>query len=233
MKRYVKNSLWIRLVFYFLVLTISGRCIKKTTSNEIFKDDFNRDNSSSTLGSNWTLSLPAGTTFTINNSMAKPLGSNATTEAALPSALYNKKVTGSFKVSAKFTISGIADYDSMGYLIARSAAMDIPTDAYLCGYYFDTTTVAPNKKYYFTLRKIASNVSYEIAKVAMHQLTSGKSDTITFTIDNTTLKCEISGNSTVSITTTDSSFGDGYAGIMGGGNNTPYLFFDDFLIEKL
>lgn len=219
------------LAGFFLCMLFSNQCIKKTDNKEIFRDKFDRSNSS-TLGSDWTINMPSvGTLFTINGNMAKPLGGSGTTEVTVPSALYNQKVKGSFKASAKFVISG-GDYESLGYIIARSAASDVPTDGYLCGYYYSLGTASP-KKYYFSLRKVSSGTVTSIADVAMHQLTSGKSDTITFTVDNSTLKCEISGNSTIGISITDSSFGDGYTGLLGGGNNSQYLFFDDFLIEKL
>ncbi len=207
-------------------------CVKKTESKEIFKDNFDRDNSSSSLGASWTISMPGGNTFFgINSAMAKPLGNTATTEAGLPSALYTGKISGGFKVSAKFIISG-GDYDSMGYLVGRSAASDVPTDGYLCGYRY-TGTVGVDKVYAFTLRKMTSGVASTIAEVAMHKLVTGKTDTITFTIDGTSLKCEMSGNSTISISVTDGSYGDGYVGILGGGNSTQTLFFDDFLVERL
>lgn len=165
--------------------------------------------------------------------MAKPVAATSTLIGELPSALYTQKVKGSFKVSSKFIISG-GDYESMGYLIARSAASDIPADSYLCGYYYVLGSTSP-RKYFFALRKLSAGALTTIGEAPMHLLASGITDTITFTLDNTTLKCEIAGNSTISISVSDSSYGDGYTGIIGGGGalNTNYLHFDDFLVEKL
>ncbi len=215
-----------------MVLLAFSQCIKKTTSNEIFKDDFNRSGSSS-LGSKWTTRIISPAVgFQISNNKAQPLGSGIIADESLPSALYTDKIKGSFKVSAKFSISGASNYFSSGYLIGRSAASDAPIDSYLCGYYFVQGSSNPYK-YNFALRKEASGVVASFGDVAMHQLTSGISDKITLTFDGTKITCAIEGNSTISISLVDSSFGDGYTGITGGGNSTPYLYFDDFLAEKL
>lgn len=209
----------------------AGACKKSTSTNEIFKDDFNRSNSIS-LGANWTTRIISPAVgFQISNNQAQPLGGTITADESLPSALYAKKVTGSFKVSAKFSISG-GTYLSSGYLIGRSAASDAPVDSYLCGYYYVTGSSSPYK-FNFSLRKEANGVVASFGDVALHQLTSGISDKITLTFDGNKITCAIEGNSTISISLIDSSFGDGYTGMTGGGNSTPYLYFDDFLAEKL
>lgn len=216
------------------ILVLALFACKKSSSTEsktIFSDDFARANSTS-LGSNWTSYLPSGTSFQISSAQAKPESPGATAETGLAAALYVNKVTGSFKVSAKFSITG-GNYDTMGYLIGRSVSGDLPTNSYLCGYYWDTTTASPNQKYYLSLRKVSSSVVTSFGDAQIHTLSSGKADTITFTFDGTTLKCEIAGNSTIAITVADGSFSDGYVGMMGGGRTSPYLFFDNFLVEKL
>lgn len=216
----------------FLCVLFSNQCIKKTDSKEIFKDDFNRANLSS-LGSKWTTRIISPAVgFQISNNQAQPLGGTVSSDETLPSSLYTEKVKGSFKVSAKFSISGGANYFSSGYLIGRSAASDAPIDSYLCGYYFVTGSSNPYK-YNFSLRKESNGVVASFGDVALHQLVNGISDKITLTFDGNKITCAIEGNSTISISLIDSSFGDGYTGITGGGNSTPYLYFDDFLVEKL
>lgn len=209
----------------FAVLLLTGvlNCKKTTDTKEIFKDDFNRGS----IGGDWVLNLPSGTTFGISSGAAYPV-SSGTAITALPAAIYKNKVTGSFKVSAKFSISGGA-YTNQAYIIGRSTSADTPANAYVCGYYYSTVL----SKSLFMLGRTSSSTLGDFADVGMHTLNSGIADTITLTFDGSTIKCEMGGNSTISVSIKDSTYGDGYIGLMGGGLNTNYIYFDDFNAEKL
>jgi hypothetical protein len=211
-------------------LTVFSHCIKKTSTKEIFKDDFNR---SGGLGAKWTLNLPSGTNFITSNNRAYPTAGGLEF-IELPAATYKEKVTENFKVSAKFTIT-TTKFTNKGFIFARSAASDSPLDSYVCGYYYvaPTTTPVAAEKYLFLLGKAVSGTLYGYGEIAMHTLNPGISDTVTFTLDGSTLKCEMAGNSTISVSVKDASLGNGYTGITGGGASTNYLAFDDFLVEKL
>lgn len=206
-----------------LVCFLTLHCKKSSESKEIFKDDFNRGS----FGSNWVIGLPGGTSFGISSGAAYPV-SSGTTFSAMPTAMYQTKVTGGFKLSAKFSISG-GQYKSLAYLIGRSTGTDSAANSYACGYYYDSTADAT----FFAFGRAASSTLSNIGNVAMHTLNSGISDTIALTFDGTSIKCEISGNSTIAISVKDSTYGDGYIGLLGGGNNSNYIYFDDFSAEKL
>lgn len=210
-----------------LVVLFSNQCIKKTESKEIFKDQFNRTDTS--LGANYTINLPGGTSFKINSNRAYP-SSTGSLFAALPSAMYTKKVTGAHKISASFQIAG-GTYTGSAFIIGRSAASDVGSDSYVCGYDLNTALTTP--KQVFMLGRVSSGTLSILADVGLHTLSAGIQDTVTFTFDGTTIKCEMAGNSTMSITVKDSTFGDGYAGLAGGNNAGNFFYFDDFLIEKL
>ena len=209
------------LISVFLPITL--HCKKNVDTKDIFKDDFNRGS----IGGDWVLNLPSGTTFGISSGAAYPV-SSGTAITALPAAIYKNKVTGSFKVSAKFSISGGA-YTNQAYIIGRSTSADTPANAYVCGYYYSTLL----GKSLFMLGRTSSSTLADFADVGMHTLNSGIADTLTFTFDGSTIKCEMSGNSTISVSIKDSTYGDGYIGLIGGGASTNYIYFDDFTAEKL
>ena len=206
-----------------LMFSALVNCKKSSDTKEIFKDDFNRGS----IGGDWVLNLPSGTSFGISSGAAYPVSSGTAT-TALPAAMYKNKVTGSFKVSAKFSISGGA-YTNQAYIIGRSTSADTPANAYVCGYYYSTVLT----KSLFMLGRTASSTLGDFADVGMHTLNSGIADTLTLTFDGNTIKCEMSGNSTISVSIKDSTYGDGYIGLIGGGASTNYIYFDDFTAEKL
>lgn len=207
-----------------LIATLSLACKKSSDSKEIFRDGFDRADGG--LGASYNVYLPSGSSFVISGMRAWP----STTSTALPAAIHNQRTGVTYKASAKFIING-TDFAGDAYIIAKSTSADIPSNAYACGYLYDSGTAPEIHKFF--LGKLTSGTMTILGQAAMHTLVSGTTDTITFTSNYNSLKCEISGGSTISITVNDNSYGDGFVGLMGGKQNFNFVYFDDFLIERL
>ena len=73
----------------------------KGDGKEIFQDDFN----STSLDGAWIRNLQAGSDFSIVGGEAHPVAGGGTL-GAMPSLIYRVKITGGFKVGARFSIAG-------------------------------------------------------------------------------------------------------------------------------
>ena len=202
-----------------MCLLFASQC-KHGNSNEIFSDDFDRTE----LGADWVLNLPGGASFEIASDRAYPFaaGSNLT---ALPAAKYKEKVTGNFKVSAKFSIRD-GTFSGRGYLIGRAASDEATERGYVCGYYYNSFS----SKYVFMLGRYDTTLLVDLATTAMHNLSQGVTDTVSMSFDGQKITCSLSGNSSLTLSATDSTYGDGYIGLYGGGADTNYLYSSSFRI---
>lgn len=171
------------------------------------------------MGANYTTYIPQGASFIVTQGMAYPgyVGS-------APSAIYSQKVSGKIKVSAKFVISGTTAYTGLGYIIVRSIVSDFISTAITCGYNNNS----------FVINKVENGVETVLATAPLGNLATGVNDTITATLDGTTLiTCAVAGTNNVTITVNAPAISaDGYAGIAGGSSAGNFLFIDDFYIQK-
>lgn len=211
-----------RLVFGILAgfVTFAPACKKSTTEDKkIWTDDFNRDDGHP--GSNYTLYLPSLSTFNIASQRLYPIYNGAP-----PAAFYNPKVTVSHTTSATFTLSGVAantTYVGTGFIVGRSDSIVSINNAYVCGYYNSN----------LILGKYSGGTLTTYGTVGLHQLVSGVSDTLTFTMDGSSLKCALTGGSTISVSVVDTSYTSGYDGLSGGSSVGNYLYIDNLSIQKL
>lgn len=214
----MKHGLFPRLMALctIVLLVIAVNCKKTTTEDKkIFIDDFNRANGHP--GSNYWLYLPNTASFNISSLQLYPNYISAS-----PAAFYVNKITDRHYISAKMSISG-GTYTGVGYLVGRSSSTDSYNNAYVCGYNGGS----------LILGKMVSGTLTIFGAVGLHTLTTGVADTITFTMDGTSLKCGLTGGSTVSVSVADSTYFDGYDGLVGGGASVNFLYFDDLSIQKL
>jgi hypothetical protein len=106
--------------------------------------------------------------------------------------------------------------------------MDSINNAYVCGYYYSVSTTLN----FLILGKFAGGILSLFGNVSIQPLANGVSDTITFTMDGSSLKCALTGAG-VSISIVDTSYADGYDGISGGSTSGNYLYVDNLSIQKL
>lgn len=210
------------VVFAFLALFLGlGQACKKSTTEDkkIFTDDFNR--SDGHPGADYTLYLPSLSTFNISSQRLYPIYNGAP-----PSAFYNTKITASHTTSATFSLSGVAantTYTGTGFIVGRSDSIASSNNAYVCGYYSSN----------LILGKYSGGILTTYGTVGLHQLVSGVSDTLTFTLDGSSLKCALTGGSTITVSVVDTSYSSGYDGLSGGSAAGNYLYIDNLSIQKL
>ncbi len=212
-----------RQFFAAALLMVAVSSCNKGDGKEIFQDDFN----STSLDGAWIRNLPAGSDFSIVAGEAHPVAGGGTL-GAMPSLIYREKITGGFKVGARFSIAG-GTFTGRGYLVGRSQASDAPQRSYYCGYYYDTFWA----KNYFMLGRYDATQLVDLAVRPMHNLTTGVSDMLSLSFDGGKIQCEISGHSSIILSANDSTYVEGYIGLTGGGYNADYLYFDDFRAERL
>jgi hypothetical protein len=203
-------------IFISLPLLLAMLFCAKTDDKNIFKDDFNRPDGD--LGDSYVKYLPSSSTFTISSGRAYPQFSTAA-----PAVYYNSSLSGTFKIDAKFIISGGTYSTGIGYIIARSQSTSDVNNAYLCGLYNNTLILAIMK----------NGTSSVVGNTALYNLYDGKTEHIEFTLDQTSLKCRVwAGVDETSILFNDGTYTQGYAGLCGGASSN-YLYFDDLDISKL
>ena len=210
------------LVFISALLSALPYC-QKGDGKEIFEDDFN----STSFNSAWIVNEPAVSSFKPVTGEAHP-DAGAANLGAMPSLIYREKVSGNFRVGARFSISG-GYFTGRGYLIGRAQASDSPQRSYLCGYYYDSFWA----KNYFMLGRFDTGQLVDLSVKPMHNLSAGISDMIYLSFDGSKIQCEISGHSAIVLTATDGNYAEGFIGLTGGGLNANYLYFDNFRAEKL
>lgn len=218
MKGFFSNT--VRFGLIAGLLSLAPACKKSTTDDKkIFTDDFNRDDGHP--GSNYTLYLPSLSTFNISSQRLYPIYNGAP-----PAAFYNPKITVSHTTSATFILSGVASgttYTGTGFIVGRSDSIASINNAYVCGYYSSN----------LILGKYAGGILTTFGTVGLHQLVSGVSDTLTFNMDGSSLKCSLAGGSTITVSVVDSSYASGYDGLSGGSSAGNYLYIDNLSLQKL
>lgn len=204
-----------------------------TTDNDPFRafffDDFNRANGLIDSAT-WTTVNSGGSSINITSNEIRPL-SNA---SFVPVALHNTVVTASaFRISVNFRVDGtdFAANTANGNIgiFALSQSNANFTNAYFCG-----MQGSVNGDSLYVNSTVGGTSQGSTVDPGSIPLANGDSYTLTFTVQDDTLTCTISGSFSATVTLTDNNYSSGYSGF-GGGNTVAAadgeIFFDNFLIE--
>ncbi|MBU2511163.1 hypothetical protein KJ966_07485 [bacterium] len=227
-----KNSA-LRLLFLIVCSFLLINCgsdsdmVNPSYWRDLFSDSFDRHDAH--LGCCWSTVVDGGS-FKVLDNKAHIIKNGAT-----PTATYVSYIgLNNIRISVNVDVSGDATtdvYSGPAFVFARSdndESADV--NSYVCGYYGSSSKISIG----IYEEGVYSSLSDTTADFV---LPDGTSSSLIFELNDSSLTCsfagdpDISADTNLSVTTTDGTHRDGFAGMGGGQDNAPYLYFDNFLIK--